>query len=243
MESLAEPGFRIDLGEFAMSDRVDIGPLQPGETAPNFVLDAITREGKIAIDDFRGQKPVLVGLFRGLHCPFCRRHITALSQLTPALNEKGIENLTVVNTPIDRARLYFRYHPMPALLAASDPERASHRAFGLPNLEFTQNETAWPYKVSMSDAAALKPDFPDELPGPMGAFEALDFLGKKDGYEVTEADQQMIATGQGQLVGQFLLDRDGVVRWTFTEVAEGGRHMFGAPNAQALMSAASQLAQ
>src|SRR4051812_6248467 len=111
------------------------GPLQLGERAPNVVLDAITREGKIAIDDFRGEKPVLVGLYRGLHCPFCRRHIATLSKLTPALNAKGIENLTVVNTPVERARLYLRYHPMVDLLAASDPERASHRAFGLPNIQ------------------------------------------------------------------------------------------------------------
>ena len=127
-----------------MSERVDAGPLQPGERAPNVVLDAITREGKIAIDDYRGQKPVLVGLYRGLHCPFCRRHIAALAHLAPALGEKGVESLTVVNTPIERARLYFRYHPMPNLLAASDPERASHRAFGLPNLEFTQRRTLEP---------------------------------------------------------------------------------------------------
>ena len=125
-----------------MSEPSRLGPLQPGDRAPNVVLDAITREGKIALDDFRGQKPVLVGLFRGLHCPFCRRHIAAQAQLDPALREKGVESLTVVNTPIERARLYFRYHPMPNLLAASDPERASHRAFGLPNLEFTENETA-----------------------------------------------------------------------------------------------------
>ncbi|MGO4835370.1 AhpC/TSA family protein, partial [Rhizobiaceae sp. 2RAB30] len=43
-------------------------PLQPGDRAPDFVLDAITREGKITLADYRGQKPVLVGLFRGLHC-------------------------------------------------------------------------------------------------------------------------------------------------------------------------------
>jgi peroxiredoxin len=225
-----------------MSERIDIGPLQPGERAPNVVLDAITRDGKIAIDDFRGQKPLLVGLFRGLHCPFCRRHIAALSQLTPALREKGIENLTVVNTPIERARLYFRYHPMPYLLAASDPERVSHQAFGLPNLEFTENETNWPYKVSMSDAATLRVEFPNELPGPMTPFDAAEFLDKKDGYEFTEADQQMAAAGQGQLVGQFLLDREGIVRWTFTEVAEGGRYMFGAPTSEELMSVASRVA-
>ena len=149
----------------------------------------------------------------------------------------------MVNTPIERARLYFRYHPMPNLLAASDPERASHRAFGLPNLEFTENETAWPHKVSMATVMAMRVDIPDELPEPMDPIAATEFLDKKDGYEVTEADQQMMATGHGQLVGQFLLDRQGIVRWSFTEVPEGGRYMFGAPNPQELMSAVSQVAQ
>ena len=217
------------------------GPLQPGDRAPNVVLDAVTRDGKVAIDDFRGHKPVLVGLFRGLHCPFCRRHIAAQAQLDPALREMGIESLTVVNTPTERARLYFRYHPMPALIAASDPERASHRAFGLPNLEFTENETDWPRKVSMDEAMAMRVNVPGEMPEPMDPFAAADYLAKRDGYEVTEADQQMIATGQGQLIGQFLLDREGIVRWTFTEVPEGGRHMFGHPTPEELMSAASQL--
>jgi peroxiredoxin len=226
-----------------MSARIDLGPLQPGDRAPNVVLDAITQEGKIALDDFRGQKPVLVGLFRGLHCPFCRRHIAAQARLDPELRQKGVESLTVVNTPIDRARLYFRYHPMPNLLAAADPERASHRAFGLPNMQFTENETAWPYKVSMADAANMRIDMPGELPGPMNPMAAAEFLDAKDNYEMTEADQQMAATGHGQLVGQFLLDRQGIVRWSFTEVPEGGRYMFGAPSPQELMSAVSQVAQ
>ncbi|MER9754295.1 redoxin domain-containing protein [Mesorhizobium sp. M0166] len=226
-----------------MSARSDLLPLQPGDRAPNVVLDAITQEGKIALDDFRGQKPVLVGLFRGLHCAFCRRHIAAQARLDPQLREKGVESLTVVNTPIDRARLYFRYHPMPNLLAASDPERASHRAFGLPNLEFTQNETNWPYKVSMAAAKDMRVDIPGELPGPMDPIAASEILNKMDQYELTEADEQMLATGHGQLVGQFLLDRQGIVRWSFTEVPEGGRYMFGAPNPQELMSAVSQVAQ
>ncbi|GLS35758.1 hypothetical protein GCM10010869_13470 [Mesorhizobium tianshanense] len=226
-----------------MSSRSDLVPLQPGDRAPNLVLDAITQEGKIALDDFRGQKPVLVGLFRGLHCAFCRRYIAAQARLDPDLRDKGVESLTVVNTPIERARLYFRYHPMPNLLAASDPERASHRAFGLPNLEFTQNETNWPYKVSMAAAKDMRVDIPGELPGPMDPIAASEILNKKDNYEVTEADEQMMATGHGQLVGQFLLDRQGIVRWSFTEVPEGGRYMFGKPNPQELMSAVSQVAQ
>ncbi|AZO51584.1 MAG: redoxin domain-containing protein [Mesorhizobium sp.] len=226
-----------------MAARIDLIPLQPGDRAPNVVLDAITQEGKIALDDFRGQKPVLVGLFRGLHCAFCRRHIAAQARLDPELREKGVGSLTVVNTPIERARLYFRYHPMPNLLAASDPERASHRAFGLPNLEFTQDETNWPYKVSMAAVKDMRIDIPGELPGPMDPIAAGEILGKKDHYEMTEADEQMMATGHGQLVGQFLLDRQGIVRWSFTEVPEGGRYMFAAPSPQELMSAVSQVAQ
>jgi peroxiredoxin len=217
-------------------------PLQPGDRAPNVVLDAITRHGKIAIDDFRGQKPVLVGLFRGLHCPFCRRQIAAMAELTDALQEKGIDSLTVVNTPIERARLYFRYHPLPNLLAASDPERVSHRAFGLPNIEFTESENEWPYKVSMSTMSSMRIDMPGELPEPMDVMAATEYLDKADGYEFTEDDTRMIATGHGQLVGEFLLDRDGVVRWCFTEVEEGGRNLFGGPAPRDVMSAAANMA-
>jgi peroxiredoxin len=217
-------------------------PLRPGDRAPNVVLDAITREGKIALDDFRGQKPVLVGLFRGLHCPFCRRHVAAFAQLETALREKGVESLAVVNTPIERARLYFRYHPLPNLLAASDPARTSYRAFGLPNLEFTENETAWPRKIGIDAVMTMRMDLPGELPEPMNPMAAAELLNTNDGYEVTKVDEQMIETGQGQLVGQFLLDRDGIVRWSFTEVPEGGRHMFGAPTPQEVISAASRVA-
>jgi peroxiredoxin len=204
-------------------------PLQPGDLAPNVVLDAISREGKIALDDFRGRSPLLIGLFRGLHCPFCRRHVAAMAQLKPALGEKGVECLAVVNTPVERARLYFRYHPIPELLAASDPERASHRAFGL-------------REVGMETVMAIRIHLPGELPEPMDVMAMDEFLNKKEGYEITEADQQMMASGQGQLVGQFLIDRCGIVRWSFTEVLEGGLTTFKAPNPEELVSVASQVA-
>jgi peroxiredoxin len=223
-----------------MSERHE-GPLQPGDPAPNVVLDAITRDGKIALEDFRGHSPVLVGLFRGLHCPFCRRHLAAQAQIDGALREKGVESLVVVNTPIERAKLYFRYHPLPNLLAASDPERTSHRAFGLPTLEYTENENEWPRKVAMNTIMSMRMDMP-ELPEPMNPFAAVEHLNAKDGYEITKDDERMLATGaNGQLFGQFLLDRDGIVRWRFTEVPEGGRLMFGAPSPQELMSAAAQV--
>src|SRR5262245_59004830 len=147
--------------------------LRPGDRAPNVVLDEITRQGQIAIDDFRGKKPLLIGLFRGLHCPFCRRHLAVQAEIDRKLREKGVESIAVVNTPIDRARLYFRYHPMPDLHAASDPERASHRAFGLPNLD-TGNESALLRTVG---------------------FVATTLLNGWDGYKLTDADEQMARDG------------------------------------------------
>jgi len=165
-----------------------------------------------------------------------------MAQLEPALREKGIDVLTVVNTPIERARLYFRYRPIPNLLAAADPDRASHRAFGLPMLEFTQEESDWPRKVAMSQMMSMKINVTGELPEPLDPMAAIEALNKMDGYEITEADQQMQATGGGQLIGEFLLDREGIIRWSFTEVANAGKNLFGAPTPQDVMSAASRVA-
>jgi hypothetical protein len=41
--------------ELEMSEHYSESPLQPGDRAPNIVLEAITRDGQIAIDDYRGQ--------------------------------------------------------------------------------------------------------------------------------------------------------------------------------------------
>ena len=192
--------------------------LQPGDRAPNVVLDAISQQGQIAIDDFRGQKPLLIGLFRGLHCPFCRRHLAVQAAMDRQLREKGVECIAVVNTPIERARLYFRYRPMPDLLAASDPERTSHRAFGLPNVELAEIQSDWQRKVGSVASAALN---------------------TWDGYKITEVDQQMAQEGGGQLFGQFLIDREGIIRWSFTEVPE---HFLERPRPQDVMDAAAQVA-
>ena len=44
-----------------------LGPLGLGDSAPQFTLPAVNRDGKVSLDDYRGRSPVLVGLFRGLH--------------------------------------------------------------------------------------------------------------------------------------------------------------------------------
>ena len=59
-----------------------------------------------------------------MHCPFCRRQIAQLGVVQPRLAAEGVETIAVVNTPLERARLYFRYRPT-ELLLLSDPDTLS----------------------------------------------------------------------------------------------------------------------
>ena len=79
-------------------------PLRSGDPAPAFTLPAVNREGQVSLDDYRGRSPVLVGLFRGLHCPFCRRQVVQLGTTQEKLKAMGVETMAVVNTPLERAR-------------------------------------------------------------------------------------------------------------------------------------------
>ena len=94
----------------------------------------------------------------------------------------------------------------------------------------------------MDMVMTMRIDLPGELPEPMNPPAAGDFLEKKDGYQIMEADQQIMLAGHMPLIGEFLLDREGVVRWSFTEAEERGQNVFRAPNPEELMSAASQVA-
>jgi peroxiredoxin len=204
-----------------MSERHPGDLLHPGDPAPSITLDVINRDERIAIDDFRGYKPLLIGLFRGLYCPFCRRHLAAQAAIDRQLREKGVESLAVVNTPIDRARRYFQYHPMPDLLAASDPERLSHRAFGLRSLDAAEMGGA--VQRTMAAVCSIA-------------------VNTWDRYGMEDADWQSMKQGGGQLFGQFLIDRDGVIAWSYAEAPEEGRPMLSRPRPQDLIDAAMRVA-
>ena len=53
-------------------------PVQSGDRAPDFVVPAVHDDRTISLADYRGKTPLLLGLFPGLYCPFCRR---ALAQM------------------------------------------------------------------------------------------------------------------------------------------------------------------
>ena len=218
---------------------VPSAPLGPGDPAPSFTLPAVTRGGTVSLDDYRGRSPVLVGLFRGLHCPFCRRQVVQLASTRERLEGLGVETVAVVNTPPERARLYFGYRPARVLLAA-DPDAATHRAFGVPAFAVVEDEAAarWPLRATMAQVRAPLVDPTGELPSPRNVFEAMDILNGRDGFQATAEDQAIIASHGTQLAGHFLIDRQGVVRWAQVEAAERIADVGKFPSGEELLAAA-----
>src|SRR3990172_9440453 len=156
-------------------------PIQPGDRAPGFSLPAINREGAVSLDEYRGKQPVLVGLFRGLSCPFCRRQLVQLDAMQPTLKPAGVETLGIVNTTLDRARLYFKYRPTPIVLAA-DPEAATHRLFGVPAFEVGE-VSDWPRRVTSEEFGAVRVNPTGELPAALHPMEANDELNRRGGFQ------------------------------------------------------------
>jgi peroxiredoxin len=218
-------------------------PLQAGEPAPDFALPEVGREGTVSLADLRG-RPFLIGFFRGLHCPFCRRQVVRLADAQPALRAAGVETLAVINTPLDRARLYFRYRPSPVTLL-SDPDCRTHHAFGVPYMEFQPDESRerseWPYRTRMADFAAARINPTGELPQPLDPFESNSVLNAIDGFEMQEADQAIFAQHGTQLVGHFLVDAAGIVRWAQIEAREGPNGLCTFPTPAQLVAEASSL--
>jgi peroxiredoxin len=187
-------------------------PVEIGQPAPGFTLPAANREGDVSLTDYRGKTPVLLALFRGLYCPFCRHQIARLAVAADKLRANGVETLGVVATPAERARLYFRFRQARIPLAA-DPDLTTHRAYGVPGMPLTAE------LMQAAEAAALT--YGREHGVAVKPGTAFQDLNAVDGYAPTKDDGGDFARHQAQFIGQFLVDRDGVVRWVNIERAPG----------------------
>ena len=159
------------------------------------------------------------------------------------LKALGVETMAVVNTPLERARLYFKYRPARVLLAA-DPEAATHRLFGVPEGTVVEDESqaSWPlarFTMGQLQASLVNPT--GELAEPQHVFAASETLNKRDGFELTEIDQQIAATHGMQLGGHFLVDRDGIIRWQQIEAGERIGDLAKFPSEEEILRAARSL--
>jgi peroxiredoxin len=186
--------------------------LHPGNVAPDITVPSATREEPIRLVDYRGRSSVLLGLFRGLYCAFCRKHVAEFGLLAETFRPRGVETIAIVATAVDRARLYFRHRPSRCLVGA-DPDLTTHRAFGVPRRELTND--IWQTVVSKSD----------ELAGQLGldfsAGAGMAALARHDGIDQA-AHAEDIQRHQAQFAAQILIDREGIIRWMNVECARDG---------------------
>jgi len=188
-------------------------PVQSGDRAPDFVVPAVHDDGTISLGDYVGKSALLLGLFRGMYCPFCRRALAQMASASDRLKSLGVESLAIVATDLDNARLYFKFRPIRMPLGA-DPELATHRSYGVPRPEPT------PELMQMVGSTYINPA--GELPAALPVPAAAAALSALDGYHNTPTDQRDAERTFTQLKGQFLIDRDGLVRWAHIECGEEG---------------------
>ena len=206
-------------------------PVQPGEPAPDFAVPAVQEDRTISLADYRGKAPVLLGLFPGLYCPFCRRSLARMAATADQLKTLGVDSLAIVGTELDNARLYFKYRPTRIALGA-DPELATHRSYGVPRPEPTED------LVRMVTGTLINPF--DELPQPMPVPEAGAVLNARDGFQPTPTDEREGQSTFTQMKGQFLIDGAGIVRWANIECGKDGLAGLGKfPSHDELISAAT----
>jgi peroxiredoxin len=192
--------------------------LSPGDPAPDFVLPAVDHDGTVSLADFRGKTPVLLAMMRALYCAFCRRRIAQLGVTRQRLLQLGVEVLAIFGMRPERVRLYYRYRPVGVPLAA-DPDLITHRAYGVPQPPLTPEilqavasrhvELAQELRIPATDQAEIK-----------------SILAQRDGFEPIASElvdrRDWSDRYGGQLTGQFLVDREGIVRWVNIEGAKDG---------------------
>lgn len=183
----------------------------------------------ISLADYRGKSPVLLGLYRGLYCPFCRRAIAQMAATSETLKSLGVDSLVIVASELENARLYFKYRPSKISVGA-DPDLTTHRSYRVPRPEVT------PELMQSVEAIRINPT--GELPEPLPIPAASAALSALDGYSPTPTDGRESSTFN-QLTGQFLIDRDGIVRWAEIECAKDGLSGLGKhPSRAELLEAA-----
>jgi hypothetical protein len=151
------------------------------------------------------------------------------------LQKLGVETLAIVATDPERARLYFRFRP-PRCRVGADPYLRTHRAYGIP-------QSGWTPEIAQevqSKYARLARELRLEVPGSA----VMDTVNRFDGFEPTEGDRADMQRHQIQFVGQFLLDRDGVIRWVSIECAKEGLAGIGkSPRDEEILAAVGGLSR
>jgi hypothetical protein len=101
--------------------------------------------------------------------------------------------------------------PLPIV---ADVDLVSHRAFGLPGVGISPEvmETIEDKSVELAQTLGV----------PVEPGQAYETINRLDGFEPVAGDDSDIQRHQIQFTGQFLMDRDGIVRWVNVECERDG---------------------
>lgn len=179
-----------------MEQKETTGLLAVGTPAPNFRL-ASAQGPAIALEEYRGQRNVVLWLSRGLYCPFCRRYMAQLHLGYKEIQEKEAEILEVTYSTPEEARLYFQQYQLrfPYLC---DPEWAVFQLYGLSTVHRSVKDKATALAAEMSDRL---------LRGEKSA-SPFPYLKRYGSMDMEQAI--------------FIIDKSGVIRYAYTTGALGG---------------------
>lgn len=166
-------------------------PIAIGQPAPSFRLPAASG-GEIGTDDFRGRANVVVWFTKGMACAFCRQQMSQLARGASQFRALNGEVLQVTLTPPPRARVYaekFRL-PFPYLC---DPDYRVRHSWGL---DKRSHPLLW-YAGMIRKVSKWEKPTDDFGRVPTTLAEAPKMMADDD-------------------AGIFVLDRQGVVRYTAT---------------------------
>ncbi len=169
--------------------------------APNFRL-ASAQGHDIALEDYRGQKNVLLWFSNGLFCPFCRRYMAQLRLGYPELQRRNTAILQVTCSTPEEAQLYFRHYQL-SFPYLCDPERAIFPLYGIRIARAALGKFAAHMAAGMAAMVSDRLWRGEKSPSP------LPYLKR---YGTVDMEQQAV----------FLIDKAGVIRYVHATGPLGG---------------------
>ena len=179
-----------------MEQKETIGVLAVGTPAPSFRL-ASAQGPDIALEEYRGQRKVVLWFSKGLYCPFCRRYMAQLHLGYKDIQKREAEILEVTYSTPEEARLYFQQYQLwfPYLC---DPERSIFRLYGLSTVQRKIKDMAASMAAAIGDRLFRGEKGPSPLP----------YIKR---YGSTDLEQAV-----------FIIDKAGVIRYVHATGALGG---------------------
>lgn len=107
----------------------EVNPIEVGSTVPNVSLTQADGSRVQLQEILSAQKTVII-FYRGSWCPYCTRHLAALSEVEPALLAKGYQIIAISPDKSEKVREYTDQSELNYTLY-SDSSMEASSAFGL----------------------------------------------------------------------------------------------------------------